>query len=191
MLIDRCFILLFTFFKIGVLGFGGGYAILSMIMEEGEKLFITAAQFADLNALDMVVPGPIAINSATYVGYLYAGFWGSVAATVGVMLPSLIIVTLVLKFIEKYRKNKIMNGFLFGVKPAAVGLIAAAALNIAGGVLLNGDADIKMFLSNPLQSVSLLMAGIFVATAVANIRFKVNPILLTLVAGIIGAIWAG
>ena len=74
-LVYRCLLLFYTFFKIGLFGFGGGYAMMSMIMVECEKLSITLAQFADLNALDMIVPGPIAINAATYVGYLHSGFW--------------------------------------------------------------------------------------------------------------------
>jgi len=189
-LLYNCLYLFYTFFKIGILGFGGGYAIMSMIMMESEKLSITAAQFADLNALDMVVPGPIAINAATYVGYLHSGFWGALAATVGVTLPSFIIVTLVLHLINKYRENTIMSGALSGIKPAAVGMVASAALMIAIEVLPRPDAYITMLFANPLGVVSLLMVGIFLATAVANIRFKVNPILLTVIAGIIGAIFA-
>jgi len=183
----NCLLLFYTFFKIGILGFGGGYAMMSMIMIECEKFSITASQFADLNALDMIVPGPIAINAATYVGYLYSGFWGALAATVGVVAPSFILVTLVMIFINKYRENAIMNGALSGIKPAAVGLIAAAAMMIAENVLLKPGMDTSTLISNPLGTVSLLMAGVFIVTAVANIRFKVNPILLTVLAGILGA----
>jgi len=185
-----CLYLFYTFFKIGAIGFGGGYAIISLIMNESEKLSITAAQFADMTALDMIVPGPIAINAATYVGYLHSGFWGAVAATAGVLLPSFIIVSLVLHFINKYRENTIMNGVLSGIKPAAVGMIAAAALTIALEVLPKPGVDAAMLFADPLGTVSLLMVGVFLVTAVANIRFKVNPIILTVLAGIIGAIIA-
>jgi chromate transporter len=178
--------LFYSFFKIGALGFGGGYAMMSMIMIECEKFSVNAEQFAELNALDMVVPGPLAVNAATYVGYLYSGFWGAFAATLGVVAPSFIIVALVLHFIIKYRENKIMNGALSGIKPAAVGLIAAAAVRIAQGVLLKPGMEIFTVFSDPLGTVSLLMLGVFAVTAVANIRFKVNPILLTLLAGALG-----
>lgn len=188
-MLGSCLTLLYTFFKVGLFSFGGGYAMLSMIMTESAKLSITIEQMADLNALDMIVPGPIAINAATYVGYLYAGFWGALSATIGVALPSLIIVSLVLIFLEKYKENKIMGGFLFGVKPAAVGLVLAATITIASGVLLVPGAEAASIFVNPLQTISFLMVGIFAATAIANIRFHVNPILLTLIAGIIGAIW--
>jgi chromate transporter len=187
-MIWECIKLFFVFFKIGIAGFGGGYAMLSMIVTESEQFHITVQQIADLNVLDMVVPGPIAINSATYVGYLHSGFWGALSATIGVCLPSLIIVSLVLHFIVRYRKNRWVNGFLLGVKPAAVGLIAAAAATIAGGVLINSGMDLSTVFSDPLKTISLFSVAVFVITAVANIRFRVNPILLTLLAGVAGAL---
>ena len=188
-MIIKCAELLYSFFKIGLMGFGGGYSMLSMIITESEKFSITTQQFADLNALDMVVPGPIAINAATYVGYLYAGVWGAVAATIGVSLPSFIIIALVMRFIEKYKENKFMNGFLSGVKPAAVGLIAAASITIASGVLLQPGADLSTLFSNTLGTVSIFLIAVFAVTAVANIKFNINPILLTLLAGVSGAVW--
>jgi chromate transporter len=189
-LVISCLNLLYTFFKIGLLGFGGGYAMMSMIMAEGAKLSITTAQLADLNALDMIIPGPIAINAATYIGYLHSGFWGSLTATIGVILPSFVLVVIIMHFINRYRENKVMDGALSGIKPAAVGLIAAAALKIASGVLLIPGMDTVALFSNPLNTISFLMAGIFLAAAIANIRFKVNPILLTVLAGVIGAFFA-
>lgn len=191
MIIIECLRLLYTFFIIGIAGFGGGYAMMSMIITESAKFGITTAQMADLNALDMVVPGPIAINAATYVGYLHSGFWGALAATVGVALPSFIIIVLVMRFIARYRENKLMQGFLSGIKPAAVGLIAAAAFSIASGVLLHPGASLSTLFSDPLGTLSLPLIGIFAATAVANIRFRVNPILLTVIAGVIGALFLG
>ena len=187
-MIWECLKLLLTFFKVGIAGFGGGYAMLSMIMTESQQFGITVHQLADLNALDMVVPGPIAINASTYVGYLHEGFLGALFATIGVCLPSFIIVWLVMHFIQRYRQNHWVEGFLCGVKPAAVGLIAAAAATIASGVLLNSGASLTMVLTNPFQAVSLFCTAVFVITAVANIRFRVNPILLTLLAGAAGAL---
>ena len=181
------FKLLFVFFKIGALGFGGGYAMMSMIIAESFQFNITAQQFADLTALDMIVPGPIAINAATYVGYLSSGLGGALFATIGVSLPSLIIVTFVMKFIERYRKNKIMNGFLSGVKPAAVGLIAAAAATIASGIILTPGTSLTDLIHDPFGTISFTALAFFSIAAFANIRFKVNPILLTILAGIAGA----
>lgn len=188
-MIWECLQLFFSFFKIGVVGFGGGYGMLSLIINEAQHYGITLAQFADLNALDMVVPGPIAINAATYVGYLHSGFWGALAATVGVVAPSFIIITLVMHFITRYKENRIMNGALSGIKPAVVGIIAASAMTIASGVLLNTGATLATLFTDPLGTISLFLAAIFVIVAVTNIKFKVNPILLTVLAGIVGAIF--
>lgn len=190
-LLIECLKLFLAFLKIGVIGFGGGYGMLSMIMVESMSFGVTMEQLADLNALDMVIPGPIAINAATYVGYLHAGFWGSVAATVGIILPSLFIVALVLHFIDRYRKNHIMQDVLSGIKPAVVGLVAAAAITIASGVLIQPGASLSGLFTDPLGTVSIWLIVVFVAVAVANIRFKVNPILLTALAGVFGAIVLG
>lgn len=181
------FKLLYVFFRIGALGFGGGYAMMSMIIDEASRFSITSEQFASLTALDMVVPGPIAINAATFIGYLAGGFWGALFATIGVSLPSFVIITLVMHFIERYRENKVMNSFLSGVKPAAVGLIAAAAMTIASGVLLLPGASLSTLFTNPLGTISIVACAIFLIAAFANIRFNVNPILLTVLAGIVGA----
>ena len=189
-LLYNLYVLFYTFLKVGLCGFGGGYAMMSMIMVECEKLSITLKQFADLNALDMVVPGPIAINAATYVGFLNSGFWGALAATIGVSIPSFIIVTLVMRFVKRYENNPMVDGFLSGVKPAAVGLLAAAAIMISLGVLMKPDIDIVSFFADPLGSISIIAICVFIISAVANIKFKVNPILLTVGAGIIGAIFA-
>jgi chromate transporter len=179
--------LLYTFFKIGIVGFGGGYAMLSMVITESSKFGITAEQFADLTVLDMVVPGPIAINAATYVGYLRGGYLGATFATIGVSLPSFLIVTLVMIFIKRFSENKVMNGVLYGIKPAAVGLIAAAAMTIASGVLLLPDTSLSNIFTNPLGTISVVATIIFILAFLINIKFKVNPILLTLIAGVVGA----
>ena len=174
MIIIECLRLLYTFFIIGIAGFGGGYAMMSMIITESAKFGITTAQMADLNALDMVVPGPIAINAATYVGYLHVGFWGSLAATIGVALPSIIIVVVVMRFIMRYRENRLVAGFLSGIKPAAAGLIAAAALTSAQACCC-APPTAATLLTDPLGALSLPLIGIFAAfVAVANIRFRVN-----------------
>lgn len=189
----ECMKLLWAFFKIGIAGFGGGYAMLSMIVRESSKFGVTLQQFADLNALDMVVPGPIAINAATYVGYLDAGFFGALAATFGVVLPSFLLVSLVMRFIVRYRESHFAQGLLLGVKPAAVGLIASASVTIAIAVAFAPGITFPSFFAAPLKSVLWFPLIMFALVAFLNIRFKVNPILLTLAAGGVGALlsWGG
>ncbi|MCE5234781.1 MAG: chromate transporter [Clostridiaceae bacterium] len=185
--------LFWSFFKVGAVGVGGGYAMLSMIVKESANFNVTLSQFADLNALDMIVPGPIAINAATYVGYLDAGIVGALAATLGVVLPSFAFVTLVMRFLARYKESDIAAGILLGVKPVAVGLIAAAAVTIAAAVALVPEATLASFFAAPLASVLWFPLAVFALVALLNIRFKVNPILLTFAAGAVGAIlsWAG
>lgn len=190
-MILECLKLFYSFFKVGLMGFGGGYAMLSMIMSESERFSVSIEQFADLNALDMVVPGPIAINAATYVGYLHAGFLGALASTIGVSLPSFILVILVMRLLMIYKSNKVVDSFLLGVRACAVGLILVATVTIASAVLLNPGGSLSSLLSAPFATLSFVSVFIFIATAIANIHFNINPILLTVLAGIVGAIWAG
>ena len=183
----ECIKLFYTFLKLGFISFGGGYAMLSMIMTESQKYAITPAQLADMNALDMVVPGAIAINAATYVGYLHEGIYGAIAATAGVSLPSFLLTIIIMRFVTHYKDSVWLSDSLSGIKPAAVGLIAAASITIAIDVLILPDMGLKMVFANPLGTISLGGLLIFILTAVLNIRFRINAILLTVLAGIAGA----
>lgn len=165
-----------SFLKIGLLGFGGGYAMMSIIITESVRFGISLAQMANLAALEMVIPGPIAINAATYVGYLANGLGGSIVATIAVSIPSLIYVNTMLHFKERFKDAPLFNIIFDGIKPAAVGLIAAAALLIAQEVIIfNG-------------SVHFIRLGFFGMCALLIMKFKVDPILLTVIAGIVGGL---
>ena len=131
--------LFITFFEIGLFGFGGGYGMLSLIQGEvvTKHAWLTAAEFTDIVAVSQVTPGPIGINSATYVGYAavthagYSASWGmlgSCLATVAVVLPSFLLMLLVVKFFQKYRDNAIVESMFASLRPTVVGLIAAAAI---------------------------------------------------------------
>jgi len=178
-----------TFLKLGVIMFGGGYGLLSMLMTEAESLGITLSQFADLTALDLIIPGPIAVNAATYIGYLNSGFLGALGATVGVAVPSYVICIAVLYWLDRFRESRLMQGVLSGVKPAAVSLIVMAVVTIGGEVLLREGQEASALLTNPFGALSPLAVAIFAAAALLHIRFKINPIFLTVCAGVIGAFW--
>jgi chromate transporter len=182
------FRLFHTFVKFGFLSFGGGYAMLTMVISEARNFAITGAQIADLYALDMVVPGPISINAATYVGYLHRGMLGAIVATLGVSLPSFIMTAVLMRLFARYKHNDWLTDILSGIKPATVGLIAAAAIAIASEVLVNPGQDIGRVFMDPVGVLCFTCAVIFVLAVVLNIRFKANPILLTVLAGIVGAI---
>ncbi|HOG01081.1 MAG: Chromate transport protein [Firmicutes bacterium ADurb.Bin248] len=183
----KCLDLFLTFLKIGAISFGGGYAMLSMIMTESSRFSISGAQLADLNALDMVVPGAIAINAATYVGYLYGGVPGAVAATLGVSVPSFVLTALFMRFLARFKDSFWLKDILSGIRPAVVGLIAAAVAMIASEVLLEPGYGLAQVLTDPLNALSPVCVALFAATAFCSIRFKWNPILLTVAAGVAGA----
>jgi len=184
--------LFFVFFRIGLIGFGGGYAIISIIMQESVELGVSPEQFADLVALHLVVPGPIAINAATFVGYFNSGFWGALVATLGVSAPCYVVVLTVMFFIEKFRKSKILEGMLFGIRPAAIGLIAAAALTVARGVIISQGVTFGAFFdglfTDPLSVMSPICLLIFLASLFCLTKLKMNPILVTFLAGVAGAV---
>lgn len=178
--------LFYTFFKIGLFGFGGGYAMISMIQGEVVTRYqwLTTSEFTDIIALSQMTPGPIGINSATYVGYtaiVNAGYShaigviGSVIATVSVVLPSFILMIFISRFFLKYQKHPAVESVFRRLRPGVVGLLAAAAL-----VLMNGEN----FGNNSYQVIisSVLFAGTFIA----SYRYKINPILLIIIAGVIG-----
>jgi len=124
--------LFYTFFKIGLFGFGGGYAMLSLIQYEvvDAHQWLTAGEFTDIIAISQVTPGPVAINSATYIGYQATGgsVLGSAVTTLAVCLPSVIIMVLICRFFLLFKTNRYVQAALSGMMPAAFGLIAAAAI---------------------------------------------------------------
>jgi len=183
--------LFYTFFKIGLFGFGGGYAMISIIQGEVVTRYewLSSNEFTDIIAISQMTPGPIGINSATYVGYSAVvnagyshavGILGSTIATVSVVLPSFILMVLISKFFLKYQKHPIIASVFEGLRPGVVGLLAAAAL-----VLMNRE-NFGTYNWQILTSI-ILFAGTFIA----SYRYKVNPILLIVICGIIGYVTFG
>lgn len=122
--------LFISYLKIGFFGFGGGYTMLSLLQNEivVQNQWLTNAELADIIAISQITPGPIAINSATYVGYTITGnVWGSLLATFAVVLPSLTIMLTATKFYLKLRDNKYVSAAMSGMKPMIIGMIASAA----------------------------------------------------------------
>lgn len=165
--------LFWVYFKIGLFGFGGGYAMLSLIQHEvvEKHAWLTDAQFTDIVAISQMTPGPVGINSATYIGYVASGsVWGSVIATFSVCLPSFVLMLVVSRMLIRYKENRWVDALFSGLRPAIVGLIAAAALSL-------------MTPQNFPDYKSILMCiGAFLM-----VKFlKVNPILMIIIAGVIG-----
>lgn len=177
--------LFITFFKIGLFGFGGGYAMLSMI--QGEVVthykWLTAQEFTDIVAISQMTPGPIGINAATYVGYTATdgNVFGSVVATFAVVFPSFILMLLISKFFLRYSNHPMVEAVFKGLRPAVVGLLAAAAL-----VLMTPEN-----FSNPkddLYSFVVSIAIFGLAFFFSRSKYKINPILLIIICGVAGLI---
>lgn len=171
--------LFWAFFKIGLFGFGGGAAMIPLIQFELVEHYewVTSAEFTNMVAISQMTPGPIGINCATYAGYLASGnVLGSALATFALVLPSFIIMMMVARMIQKMKDNPYMEAAMRGLRPAIVGLIAAAAL-----LLVNEET----FGENCADWVSWLL---FAVSFVATKWLKIHPILLILIMAGVGAI---
>ena len=181
--------LFYTFFKIGLFGFGGGYAMLSMI--QGEVVtrhgWISAQQFTDIVAISQMTPGPIGINSATFVGYstlIDAGYTpamavlGSATATFAVILPSFILMLIISRYFLKFQKHPVVMAVFSGLRPAVVGLLAAAAL-----LLMNSENFSSP--TNDMRSF-IISCLIFLVVFIATRHFKISPILMIVLSGVAG-----
>ena len=181
--------LFWTFFQIGLFGFGGGYAMISMIQGEvvGRHHWMTNGEFTDIVAISQSTPGPIGINSATYVGYTslvnagYAPVWGalgSLIATFAVVLPSLILMLAISRFFMKYKNHPAVEHTFMGLRPAVIGLLAAASL-----LLMNAE-NFSTPGQNPWQF--FISVGLFLFAFIGQQVYKMNPILLLVLCGLSG-----
>ena len=174
--------LFWTFFKIGAFTFGGGYAMLPLIQEEVlAHNWMPLSQIIDFIAVSESTPGPFAINMATYVGSQMGGVFGSVCATLGVVMPSFIIILIVAKCFERFKNSRLVKGCMAGLKPAVVGLIGSAAITIAATVFIPTGFSLAVFAS-PAFYVSL---AIFVLCTILVFK-KVHPILIICMAAALG-----
>lgn len=175
--------LFYTFFKIGLFGFGGGYAMLSMIQGEVVTRYdwVSTQEFTDIVAISQSTPGPIGINAATYVGFTATGsIWGSVIATFAVVLPSFILMLTISKFFLKYQKHSAVEAVFCGLRPAVVGLLASAAL-----VLMN----VENFGSPTDDTYTFVISIIiFLVAFIGTKKYHANPILMIIACGIAGLI---
>ena len=178
--------LIWSYLKIGLFGFGGGYAMLSLIQREiVTPGWITEKMFTDIVAISQMTPGPIGINSATYIGYsapLMAGYtnplWGilgSVVCTLTVVLPSFMLVAWTSHYIRRNRESVVIRGIFAGLRPVVIGLIASAAL-----LLMNSD---NFGDTRPQVLVSVIIA---VAALCVVLFTKIHPIWVILASGVAG-----
>ena len=167
--------LLFTFFTIGLFTFGGGYAMLPLIQEKVlAHGWMEMEELTNFVAISESTPGPFAINIATYVGAETAGPLGSVCATLGVVLPSFIIILIVARFYIRFKSSKAVSGVMFGLRATVVGLMASALWGMLGTVFFR---SLPLAWSSLLHPEFLCSAAIFIAAVIAALK-KVNPIII-------------
>lgn len=181
--------LFYTFCKIGIFNFGGGYAMIALIQNEvvTQQGWISTQEFTDIVAISQMTPGPIGINVATYAGYTavvnagydsWLGILGSVVASFAVVLLPFLLMLLVTRYLLKHKDNKDVNNVFAALRITVIGLIAAAAL------LLTSSDNFGSYSQNPVQF--FLSIAIFASVFWATSRRKANPILLILLCGFIG-----
>ncbi len=177
------FQLIWSFFKIGLFSIGGGYAAMPLIEQEVVDLhgWLTMREFADIMTIAEMTPGPIAINSATFVGIRVAGVAGAVVATVGCVLPSCAIVMALAYVYYRYRGLGVVKGVLSGLRPAVIAMIASAGLSLLT-LSVFGEREIT-----PGAHLDLIAAALFLGALIVLRWKKPNPIYVMAGAGILGA----
>ena len=178
--------LFYTFLMIGAFTFGGGYAMLPLIQSEVAARWgstISAESMINFVAVSESTPGPFAINMATYVGSVMGGPFGSFCATMGVVLPSFVIILIVAKCYDAFKENRIVKGCMTGLKPAVVGLIANAVLNVLLTVFFPAGLTFAV-----LKTVDFyIYAAIFGAMLLLSFK-KVHPIIIVCLSAVLGIV---
>lgn len=177
--------LILSFIQIGLFSFGGGYAAIPLIQGQIVDLhhWLSMTEFTDLITISQMTPGPIAINAATFVGLKIYGVLGSLAATIGCVLPSCIIVTIIAKVYLKYRDMAFLQIVLKVLRPAVIAMIASAGISILITAFFNGGA-----ISADVNNIKFDMIAIFILCVVLLKKTKFNPILIMVLAGVLKVI---
>lgn len=177
--------LFLSFLQIGAFSFGGGYAAMPLIQSQVVTLhgWLSMSEFTDLITISQMTPGPIAINSATFVGIKIAGIPGSIAATIGCILPSCILVTLIAKLYLKYRNMTMLQRILNSLRPAVVAMIASAGISVLVSAFWGSEVSLKV------ANINWNLVIIFVICIFLLLKVKINPILVMVLAGILNGIF--
>lgn len=183
--------LFLTFFKIGLFTFGGGYAMIPMISESvvGNG-WTTTETLINFIAISESTPGPFAINIATFVGMEMGGLWGAAAATLGVVLPSFVIILIIAKFMTSFSDNIYVKNALYGLRPAVIGLILAATYSIARTTLLTDNVFKENFPFGVDLRAAFIFACVFAISRIKKLK-KIHPIWLIVLSAGMGIVLYG
>lgn len=190
--------LIWAYIKIGIFGFGGGYAMLSLVEHSVvDPGWISETMFTDIVAISQMTPGPIGINSATYIGYVAPGevnpelatplfgIIGSVLATLAVILPSFFLVIYASHFIRKHNESGIIKAIFSGLRPVVVGLIASAAILLMNNANFNPYGVTSQLITNIIICM-IAFALVYFKFPVRGRKINIHPILVIILAGIAG-----
>ena len=186
MILVRLFL---TFFEIGTLSFGGGYGMISLIREKIlENGWLAESEFMDFIAVSESTPGPLAVNMATFIGASKAGFFGALAATLGVVLPSFIIIIIIAALIKNLLKYSGIQAFLSGIRPTVVGLILATAITMGLRTLFSFEKISDLPAPDIKALIILTILLIFHITISAIHKKRPSPIFMILVSAGLGIV---
>ena len=180
------YLLLFLeFFKMGALTFGGGYAMIPFIEETVlSHEWMTTGELVDFIAISESTPGAFAVNISTYIGSEVGGIPGALCATVGLVLPPFIIIILIAKLYDRFKRNTIIQGALLGLKSTVVGLIGATVLSVGMEIFFSQGIDFEV-----LKSANFYVSlGIFAISLFLLLYKKLNPILIIAISAALGVI---
>ena len=178
-------LLFIEFFKIGLFSVGGGMATLPFLYRLADKYtWFSVNQIPDMIAISESTPGPLGVNMATYTGFQFGGALGSVCATLGLIFPSVVIIVIISKFLEKFRNNKYVEYAFYGLRPASTGLIAAAGLSVVVSNLFFFEGFLSLEIIN--WKGWILAVVLWVLTNKIKRTKGLHPILFILASAVVG-----
>ena len=176
------------FFKTGLFAVGGGLATLPFLYEMANNTgWFTPADVADMIAISESTPGAIGINMSTYAGFKTAGIPGGILATIGLALPSVIIILIIAKFLEKFRTNKLVEGAFYGLRPASIAMISVAGLNVAKVSLINLTAYQTSGSLGDLFLWKAIILGVIIF--IAQKKLKWHPAIFIAISAVVGIVF--
>ena len=179
--------LFLEFCKVGLFSVGGGLATIPFLTDMGHRTgWFTSGQLADMIAISESTPGPLGVNMATYVGFTTGGIPGGIVATLGLVFPALVIITIIARFLQAFRQSKAVDSVFYGLRAASVALITAAMLQVARIALMNHtmtDGTTQLF----YWPAILLAAAVFICVKYTPMK-KLHPILFIAASAVIGVV---
>ena len=186
--IPKAIQLFLTFIKIGAFTFGGGYAMLPLIQKEivEKKHWITDNDILEIVAISESTPGPMGVNMSTYVGFTTGGVFGGVCATLGLVIPSIIVILIVAKILNKVKDNPTVQKVIYGIRPASMGLIAGAAVLVMKEALINVDLFKQTGNITDLFEIKSIIFAVILY--ILMVKYKKHPIMYVAFSAVIGCI---